>query len=100
MICLSKYPHIKQHDEKDCGAACLSMISAYYGLKMPIAKFRDLVKTDNQGTNIYGLTTGAEKINLIGDALEGSFDELRDELITNPDLQNPFIARIVTSHGF
>lgn len=97
---LIKYPHIKQHDEKDCGAACLSMISAYYNLKLPIAKFRDLVKTDNQGTNIYGLITGAARINLLGEALEGSFEELKDELINNQDLQNPFIARIITPHGF
>ena len=38
-----KYPHIKQHDEKDCGAACLCMISEYHGLKIPIAKARSLI---------------------------------------------------------
>lgn len=47
-----KYPHIKQHDEKDCGAACLSMICEYYGLKLPLTKFRNLIKVDNQGANM------------------------------------------------
>lgn len=55
-----KYPHIKQHDEKDCGAACLCMISEYHGLKIPIAKARSLIKVDNIGANVYGLVDGAQ----------------------------------------
>ena len=31
-----KYHCIKQHDIKDCGAACLATISKQYGLKIPI----------------------------------------------------------------
>lgn len=49
---MAKYPFVQQHDEKDCGAACLSKICEYYGLKLPIATFRDLIKVDNQGANI------------------------------------------------
>ncbi|MFM7560304.1 cysteine peptidase family C39 domain-containing protein, partial [Cylindrospermopsis raciborskii] len=26
-----KYPHISQHSEEDCGAACLAAIAKYYG---------------------------------------------------------------------
>ena len=33
---------IKQHDERDCGAACLSMIASHFGLKHPISKYREL----------------------------------------------------------
>lgn len=46
-----KYPFVKQHDEVDCGAACLSMISQYYGLKMFLGDFRELIKVDNNGAN-------------------------------------------------
>lgn len=96
---MAKYPFIQQHDEKDCGAACLSMISEFYGLKLPIARFRDLIKVDNQGANIYGLVTGAEKIGLNADALEGVPAELF-EGISNGEISFPFIARIVNEQMF
>lgn len=94
-----KFPHIQQHDEKDCGAACLSMISEFYGAKYPIAKFRDLIKVDNQGVNIYGLVTGAKKIGLDADALEGTPDELFQG-ISDGEIKFPFIARIINEFGF
>ena len=43
---MKKIHLIKQHDEKDCGAACLSMILEYYGLKLPMAVIRDAIQVD------------------------------------------------------
>lgn len=94
-----KYPHINQHDERDCGAACLSMISRYYGLKLPIAKFRSLIKVDNQGANVYGVVMGAKSIGLDAEALEGSLEEL-GEGIESSEIKFPFIARIVNENMF
>ena len=87
-----------QHDERDCGAACLAMIAAYYGLKMPLAKFRSLTKTDRSGTNIYGLTDGAKHIGFDSDALQGTQDELLKG-IQNGEIKFPFIAHIVNDIG-
>jgi len=53
---------IKQHDITDCGAACLASISAFYGLKLPIARIRQIASTDKKGTNILGLVEAAEKL--------------------------------------
>lgn len=96
---MSKYPFIQQHDEKDCGAACLSMISEYYGLKLPIAKFREFIKVDNQGANIYGLVTGANMLGFDADALEGDVDELLQG-IEQKEIRFPFMARIVNEQMF
>lgn len=96
---MKKYPFIQQHDEKDCGAACLSMISEYYGRKLPIAKCRRFIKVDNQGANIYGLVTGADMIGLDAEALEGTIDEL-SEGITTGEIGFPFIARIINDEMF
>ncbi len=52
---------IKQHDIRDCGAACLASISAYYKLKIPIARIRQFAGTDKRGTNVLGMV----KINYI-----------------------------------
>lgn len=94
-----KYPHIKQHDEKDCGAACLSMISEFYGLKLSIAKFRSLIHVDNQGANIYGIVNGSKKIGFHADALEGDLKELMNG-IKNGEIKFPFISRIVNEDMF
>ncbi|MDD6395651.1 MAG: peptidase domain-containing ABC transporter [Firmicutes bacterium] len=90
--------YIKQHDEKDCGAACLTMIAEYYGLSLPLAKCRELTKTDRSGTNLYGLVDGAGKLGIKAEALEGSVDELFDG-IKNGEIQFPFVAHIVNDNA-
>lgn len=86
---------VRQHDQRDCGAACLSMIAAHYGLKLPISRCRELTKTDKSGTNLYGLVSGAEKIGLKAEGLSGSPDELL-EGISGGEITFPFIAHIVS----
>ena len=86
---------IIQHDERDCGAAALSMIAMHYGLKLPISRYRELTKTDKSGTNLYGLVNGAEKIGLKAEALSGTPDELR-EGIAKGEIGFPFIAHTVS----
>lgn len=94
-----KVRYIRQHDEKDCGAACLSMIADYYKFKVPLAKFRELVKVDNEGTSIFGVIDGASKIGMKADALQGSISEFVDG-VRNNELNLPAIAHIVTERGF
>ena len=91
--------HVKQHDEKDCGAAALSMILRYWGAYIPLYKLREEIKVDAEGASIYGIIQGAEKHGLIGEALEGDFDELRDA-VQQSEIKSPFIARIVTEDGY
>lgn len=94
-----KYPHLQQHDETDCGAACLSMVSEYYGARYTMSKLRDLVKVDMHGTNFRSIIKGAEKIGLIGEALEGNMQELLDGILCG-EVKLPFIARIINEFGF
>jgi ATP-binding cassette subfamily B protein len=61
MNIFKRYICIKQHDIKDCVAACLATISKQYGLKIPISKIREAAGTDKQGTSVYGLIKAAEK---------------------------------------
>lgn len=86
---------IKQHDERDCGAACLSMIATHYGLKHPISKYRDLTKTDRNGANLYGMVDAAKKIGLEAEALSGEMNELLDE-INKGEINFPFVAHVIT----
>ena len=79
---------IKQHDIRDCGAACLASISAHYNVGIPIARIRQYASTDKDGTNILGLVRGAEKIGFEAKGVKGSLDSL-------PFLPYPAIAHVV-----
>jgi len=96
---MTKFPHLEQQDEKDCGAACLAMISSFYGHKIGTAKARALIKVDGQGANMYGIIEGAKQLGFECDALEGDLDELLDG-IDKCEISFPFIARILTNDGF
>lgn len=67
---------IKQQDIKDCGAACLASIGNHYGVKMPIARIRQLAQTDLRGTNVIGMIQGAEKMGFTAKGVRGGIDAL------------------------
>ncbi len=79
---------IKQHDIRDCGAACLASISAYYKLKIPIARIRQYAGTDKRGTNVLGMIKGAERLGFDAKGVRGGLDAL-------PDLPLPAIAHVI-----
>lgn len=90
---LKKIKFIEQVDEKDCGPACLAMISEYYGKKVSISKLRDYSSTTYNGTTIEGIINGAEKI---GFDSEGFHLEDIDEL---HELNLPCIAHTINENG-
>ena len=93
-----KVPTIKQHDEKDCAAASLAMILAYYGKHIPLATAREAVQVDMYGASIYGLQKGAESFGLTTSAYEGSAKDVWD-VFQNPSYF-PCVVRIVNDYGF
>ena len=67
---------IKQHDIKDCGAACLASIGNHYNVNIPIARIRQYANTDNRGTNVLGILQAAEKMGFIGKGVKGGIDAI------------------------
>lgn len=59
-----------------------------------MARFRELIKVDNNGANIYGLVDGADKLGLKATALHGNADEFTDSLYKN-EFSLPIIARVI-----
>src|SRR3989442_15052969 len=57
-----QYPAIHQHDASDCGPAVLAMVAAYYKKRVSIARIREAAGTDRRGTNLAGLSFGAEHL--------------------------------------
>ncbi|MCT3692621.1 peptidase domain-containing ABC transporter [Elizabethkingia anophelis] len=85
---MKKDIQIKQHDIKDCGAACLASVAAHYGLKMPIAKIRQICHTDTRGTNVLGMVQGLEQMGFNAKGVKGGTDAL-------PEIPLPAIAHVI-----
>lgn len=67
---------IKQHDIKDCGAACLASIGNHYEVNLPIARIRQYANTDKRGTNVLGIIEAAEKMGFTAKGVKGGIDSL------------------------
>lgn len=61
---------------KDCGAACLTSVAANYGLKLSIARVRQLTHTDLSGATALGLVKGLEKLGFNARGVKGGRDAL------------------------
>lgn len=85
----------KQHDERDCGAACFATILSAYNSKITLQSAREMVKCGINGTSIYNLVIAARHINMESDAYEGSFEDLLTGVYDN-DIPLPCIAHIAT----
>ena len=88
-----------QHDERDCGAACLAMVADHYGYTQSINVFRELTSTDKDGTSIYGIIQAAKQIGFVSEALFGNMEEL-EHGIHNQDIKMPIIAHIITDDNY
>lgn len=59
---LKRFPIQLQHDSMDCGAACLTMISAHYGLKLTQDTIRELCHTTRIGVSMLSISHAAEQL--------------------------------------
>jgi len=87
---LKKYHCIKQHDMKDCGAACLATICRQYGLKIPISKIREISGTDKNGTSAYGVIKAAENLGFTAKGVRVSKPE---DIFS--DFPKPSVAHVI-----
>ena len=88
-----------QHDNRDCGAACIATVLKRYNLKVPLVHIREKMKIDHSGASIYDLIQVAKQYQLYGNALYGTFEELKKE-IDEGTIKLPLIAHIVTEDSF
>lgn len=51
-----------QHDQMDCGPACLAMVSSYYGKNFGLQYLRDKSFITREGVSLLGISEAAEKI--------------------------------------
>ncbi|AKG24628.1 peptidase C39 [Calothrix sp. 336/3] len=76
------YPFIPQQGNSDCGAACLAMVSRYWGKRFSINNLRNLAQTNQQGASLPALAHAAEELGYDALAVRASLHKL--ELQTYP----------------
>ncbi len=59
---MSKFPHYKQNEEKDCGPTCIKIIAKYYGKTINTQQLRTLSETTREGSSLLGLSEAVETI--------------------------------------
>lgn len=69
---IRRFPHVKQIDEMDCGAASLAMVCRHFGRKVSTTRIRQVVHTATDGTSLRGLCRGAESLGLAARSVKAS----------------------------
>ena len=70
------FPYIKQHDETDCGAACLGMICQYYGRSIGLNRLRDMANVSREGTSLSALAEAAENLGFLTRGVRIGYSEI------------------------
>ncbi|MCJ8281825.1 MAG: cysteine peptidase family C39 domain-containing protein, partial [Rivularia sp. ALOHA_DT_140] len=71
-----RYPYFAQQSASDCGAACLVMVSRYWGKRFSVNRLRDMSNVDRNGASLRGLTAAAENIGFNTRPVKASLDQL------------------------
>jgi HlyB family type I secretion system ABC transporter len=71
-----RYPFFAQQSPSDCGAACLVMVSRYWGRIFSINHLRELANVDRNGASLAGLSIAAEKLGFTARPVKGNLQSL------------------------
>ena len=88
---------IMQHDNRDCGVACLATICRFFGIKIPITKLREEMKVDKNGTSLYSINKEAQKYGLEPLVMQGTYNELYNDS-KNRKIKLPLIVHIIKNN--
>lgn len=76
-----RYPFFAQQSSSDCGAACLVMISRYWGKHFSVNRLRDLANVDRNGASLRGLATAAEQVGFSTRPVKASLEQLAQQAL-------------------
>ena len=86
-----RYPFIEQQSSSDCSAACLAMISRYWGKRLSINYLRELIGVGRSGSSLKSLARAAEAIGYHARPVRASLSRITEQ-------SNPWIAHWEGDH--
>ncbi|MCU7491066.1 MAG: ATP-binding cassette domain-containing protein [Ignavibacteria bacterium] len=75
---IKKFPWLRQHDEMDCGAACLTMVSKYYGHKLSMGMVREMANVSVAGASMAAVCKAGENLGYRARGLKLTYPSLKD----------------------
>jgi ATP-binding cassette subfamily B protein len=69
--------HVRQHDQSDCGVACLRSVLLHFGGDASPERLRELSGTTRQGTTMLGLLQAGQALGLEAAGYEADLENLR-----------------------
>lgn len=74
-----KFQH--QHDQMDCGPACLAMITSFFGKHYSLQTLRDKCFISREGVSLLGISQAAKDIGLMNMAIELKPEQLDNNML-------------------
>lgn len=74
------FPTYIQHDQMDCGPACLKIVSKFYGKAFSMKYLRDLCYITREGVSLFDIGRAAEEIGFRTLAIKVSFNDLEKKM--------------------
>jgi HlyB family type I secretion system ABC transporter len=74
----ANYPFIEQQSSSDCGAACLAMISRYWGKQFSLNSLRIKAGVGRSGASLKGLARAAEGLGFQATPVRASWERLSE----------------------
>ncbi|MFN6516555.1 MAG: peptidase domain-containing ABC transporter [Nostoc sp. CreGUA01] len=71
-----RYSFFAQQSASDCGAACVVMVSHYWGKRFSINHLRDITNVDRNGSSLRGLTAAAESLGFSTRPVKANLEQL------------------------
>lgn len=84
---------VLQHDQKDCGCACLKMVLKYYGGDANLEHLKELSGTTAKGTSMLGLIQASEHLGIEAVAYEASVEDLKK-------INEPCVLHVEIENGY
>ncbi|MEA5580999.1 peptidase domain-containing ABC transporter [Nodularia harveyana UHCC-0300] len=76
---IRRYPFFAQQSGSDCGAACLVMVSRYWGKRFSVNRLREIANVDRNGASLRGLSTAAESIGFSTRPVKATLNKLAEQ---------------------
>src|SRR6185503_1523585 len=87
----ARYPFVAQHDQTDCGAACLAMIAAFHGIPTSLARLREMANVGRGGSTMWSIAQAGEALGFRTRGLELDAEAL-------PEVQLPALVHLDGCH--
>ncbi|NJM47896.1 MAG: peptide cleavage/export ABC transporter [Alkalinema sp. RU_4_3] len=91
LLALRPQPFIAQQSSSDCGIACLSMISQYWGKRYSIYVLREMAQVGRSGTTLKNLGATAEQLGFHTRPVRASLNRMAEQ-------KSPWIAHWQGEH--